>query len=174
MKSTRRTDWKWLAHSKSFSSRSVQDTAKNQEGEGKARSCHSLRRCACTQSALKAGRPGHLSESIRGEGDGELAGQQACVTVDTGPRSQANWAQGPLGTGLGHSTRCSGCSSEAQRVSCFPCGKGGFLGGVHSWRLQARGLTGHRAPGVGAPGDRSRLGMPQHTHCHSGPHPRET
>ncbi|XP_006072522.4 protein AAR2 homolog isoform X1 [Bubalus bubalis] len=103
-----------------FLTSTLQDTAKNQEGEGKARSCHSLRRCACTQSALKAGRPGHLSESIRGEGDGELAGQQACVTVDTGPRSQANWAQGPLGTGLGHSTRCSGCSSEAQHVSCFP------------------------------------------------------
>ena len=49
---------------------------------------------------------------------------------------------------------------EAQGVSCFPCGKGGSLGGVHSWRLQARGLTGRRARGVGAPGDRSRLGVP--------------
>jgi hypothetical protein len=47
-----------------------------------------------------------------------------------------------------------------QCVSCFLCGKGGSLGGVHSWRLQARGLTGRRAPGVGAPGDRSRLGVP--------------
>lgn len=172
MKSTRRTDWKWLAHSKSFSSRSIQDTAKNQEGEGKARSCPSLsvrsflpslRRRACTQSALKAGRPGHLSESIRGEGDGELAGQQACVTVDTGPRSQANWAQGPLGAGQGRATAHDALGApqkEAQGVSCFLCGKGGSLGGVHSWRLQARGLTGRRAPGVGAPGDRSRLGVP--------------
>ena len=118
---TKDRPWKWLAHSKSFSSRSVQDTAKNQEGKGKARSCPSLsirpflpslRRCTCIQSALKPGRPGHLSESIRGEGDGELAGQQAYVAVETGPRSQASWTQGHLGAGLGHSTRCSGCSSE--------------------------------------------------------------
>lgn len=149
MKSTRRTDWKWLAHSKSFSSRSIQDTAKNQEGEGKARSCRSLsvrsflpslRRRACTQSALKAGRPGHLSESIRGEGDGELAGQQACVTVDTGPRSQANWAQGPLGAGQGHSARCSGCSSErGSRRFLLPVrqrgvpGRGAFMEASGSW-----------------------------------------
>lgn len=164
--------WKWLAHSESFSSRSVQDTAKNQEGKGKARSCPSLsirpflpslRRCACIQSALKPGRPGHLSESIRGEGDGELVGQQACVTVETGPRSQASWTQGLLGAGLGHGARCSGCSSErgSTRFLLPMQQREGSWGEVHSWRLQARGLTGCRAPRVGAPGDRSRLGVPQ-------------
>lgn len=164
--------WKWLAHSMSFSSRSVQDTAKNQEGNRKARSCPSLsirpflpslRCCTCIQSALEPGRPGHLLESIRGEGDGELVGQQACVTVETGPRSQASWTQGLLGAGLGHSARSSGCSSE-RGSTCFLLPvwqRGGSSGGVHSWKLQARGLTGCRVPRVGASGDRSRLGVPQ-------------
>lgn len=155
MKSTPRADWKRLAHSKSFSPRSVQDTAKYQEGDGKARSCPSLsvqsflpslRHCTCIQSALKAGRPGHLLKSSRGEGEEELAGQQACVTVEMDPRSQANWAQDPLGAGLGHSARCSGCSSERGSMRSRAA-KGGSLGGAFMeasgpwthWTLSPRG-----------------------------------
>lgn len=151
--------WECLAHNKSFSSGSVQDSAENQEGKGKTSLMPFTLGIVLTASmqtlylySVHTEVRQCLSESMRGEGDGELAVHQGCVTVKMAQDHKPTGLSGLWGQGWAIAHDALGApQKEVQRVSCLPWSKEG------PWRafVEASGLwtRRRRCPEVGTPGD---------------------